>query len=333
MGAFINRFLNARDKFYNLCPVLAYNSEDFMFQCEGQMIGFGFICQPLNGTTGKEAQQLRATMSAGWPAGSVVQFDLVCHQNITAQINQMLEMREDCDQRTLRDAISKRGQFMQSKTLTPIDSNGVKVRDHVLVITAKLKIADTFPNESEIIAASELRATLETTLINCGFQPKVLDSYSYINIMSSILNVGADASWRDGRKIDVDEDALIATQILDYDRDLTVYKDCIKIGDNYARTLSVKRYPRGVYQGEASYYLGDLMSGSVGIRCNCILSFTMLFPDQQKKKNELSRMRNWTIKQAQGPIINFVPRIREKKEGFDVLFKKLDEGEPVIRAK
>ncbi|NBA95300.1 type IV secretion system protein TraC [Pseudomonas sp. R5(2019)] len=333
MGAFISRFLNARDKFYKLCPVLAYDADNFMFQCEGNMISFGFVCQPLNGTNGKEASQLRATLSAGWPAGSIVQFDLVCHQNITADINRMLEMREDCPQRTLRDAIVKRGEFLQSKTLHPIDSNGVRVRDHVLLITAKIKISATFPTETEIIGASELRATLETTLINSGFQPKVLDSYSYINVMSSILNLGKDVSWRDGRKIDVDEDALIASQILDYDKDVTVFKDCIQIGDHYARTLSVKRYPRGVYQGEASYYLGDLMSGSVGIRCNCILSFTMLFPDQQSKKGELNRMRNWTIKQAQGPIINFVPRIREKKEGFDILFKKLDEGEPVIRGK
>lgn len=333
MGAFISRMLNAREKFYKLCPVLAYDSDAFMFQCEGNQIGFGFVCQPLTGTTGKEAQQLRATMSAGWPAGSIVQFDLVCHQNITAQINNMLEMREDCPHRTLRDAISKRAEFMQSKTLTPIDSNGVRVRDHVLIITAKLKIGSSFPTDSELIMATELRATLETTLINCGFQPQVLDAHKYISIMSSILNLGADASWRDGRKIDVDEDALIASQILDYDRDLVVKKDCVQIGEHYARTLSVKRYPRGVYQGEASYYLGDLMSGSVGIRCNCIISFTMLFPDQQGKKTELARVRNWTIKQAQGPIINFVPRLREKKEGFDVLFKKLDEGEPVIRGK
>lgn len=333
MGVFLNRFINARDKFYKLCPVLAYDDENFMFLCEGNQLGFGFVCQPLNGTNGKEASQLRATLSAGWPAGSIVQFDLICHQNITSVINEMLEMRENCPQRTLRDAITKRGEFLQSKTLTPIDSNGVKVRDHVLLITAKVRLASALPNDQEVILAGELRATLETTLINSGFRPNALTSANYINIMSSILNQGKDTSWRDGRTIDVDEDALISTQLLDYDRDLTVYKDCVQIGDTFARTLSVKRYPRGVYQGEASYYLGDLMSGSVGIRCNCILSFTMLFPDQQKEKGKLNRMRNWTIKQAQGPIINFVPRIRDKKEGFEILFKKLDEGEPVIRGK
>jgi len=47
--------------FGDLLNVEAYSSDDRIFLLDDNQIGFGFLCRPLPGSDGKEADQLKAS--------------------------------------------------------------------------------------------------------------------------------------------------------------------------------------------------------------------------------------------------------------------------------
>lgn len=43
----------------------------------------------------------------------------------------------------------------------------------------------------------------------------------------------------------------------------------------------------------------------------------MFFPEAESTKNTLERKRQFTVNQAYGPMLKFVPVLADKKESFD----------------
>ncbi|MDH8447796.1 TraC family protein, partial [Klebsiella pneumoniae] len=66
-------------------------------------VGFGFVCRPLSGSSGKEMQQLQTLLSSNFPAKTIVQFDLIASPNIVNKINQMDFLRINCGDPILKN--------------------------------------------------------------------------------------------------------------------------------------------------------------------------------------------------------------------------------------
>ncbi|HGM7876875.1 TPA: type IV secretion system protein TraC [Pseudomonas aeruginosa] len=315
----------------DLLNVEAYEPDHRIFLLGDNQIGFGFLCRPLPGSDGKEADQLKSVLKQAWPAGTMISFNLFTSQNINSQVNSMLRIRLAFDENILTQAIKNRASYLFSGTLNPIDDySGIKIRETHVIVTVIIPIADMFPTEKEAQTTSELRSQFESTFSSIGFAPRSLTNDLYVEIMSCILNQGADASWRDRTEIIADDDKPLKHQVLDYDRTVEVHADHLQIGDTLIKTLSVKRLPRQTIQGSAAWYLGDLLTGKNGIRDNCMITFTIYFPEQQSTKDKMNTKRTWANNQAYGPLLKFVPMLAAKKKGFDTLFKELDDGEAVV---
>lgn len=315
----------------NLLQVEAYDQDSKVFLLDDNQLGFGFLCRPLPGSDGKEADQLKSVLKQAWPPGTMISFVLFASQNINDQVNTMLRMRLG-HEGVHSEAINNRAQYLFNGTMNPIDKySGIKIRETHAIVTVILPIADNFPQEKELQHASELRAQFDSTFSSIGFAPRALDANLYVELMGSILNQGPSASWRDRLEVEADDDKPLKNQILDFDRTVEVFKDHLKIGPTLVKTLSVKRFPKVTMQGNAAWYLGDLLNGRTGIRENCLITFTMFFPDQQSTKDKLQTKRTWANNQAYGPLLKFVPMLAAKKQGFDVLFKELDDGEAAVR--
>lgn len=316
----------------DLLNVEAYEPDHKLFLLGDNQIGFGFLCRPLPGSDGKEGDQLKSVLKQAWPAGTMISFCLFASQNINAQVNSMLRIRLAYDDNILTQAIKNRASYLFNGTLNPIDDfSGIKIRETHAIITVIIPTDDLFPTEKEAQTATELRAQFESTFSSIGFAPRSLTADLYVETMSAILNQGQGASWRDRTDAMADDDKPLKHQILDYDRTVKVHADHLEIGDTLVKTLSVKRFPRQTVQGAAAWYLGDLLTGKNGIRDNCLITFTIYFPDQQSLKDKMNTKRTWANNQAYGPILKFVPMLAAKKRGFDVLFKELDDGETAVK--
>ncbi|EKF8205592.1 MULTISPECIES: type IV secretion system protein TraC [Pseudomonas] len=324
---------------------LAYEPNLYLFQLEGNRLGFAFLCSPLSGSNGDEGDRLKAGLTVDWPEKTTIQFSLICTENINEMKTGFLRLRRAFresgrtdlpveTQALLEKVTNARAEYFSDRTMRPVDSiSGVRIREQSLVVSVTIPIANALPTQTEANAAKELFDGLRTSLDSCNLAAVPLTNDSYREIFSSILNQGPSASWREDPDMKADTDKPLNEQILDYNRSLDVKKDHLQIGDDcFVKTLSAKRFPEVMWQGDASQYLADILSQRGGIRGNCIINMTLYFPPQLETKDKLSKRRQWAINQSFGPMVHFVPVLRKTKEAYDTLFEDLDKGLPNVQA-
>ncbi|SPY66585.1 conjugal transfer ATP-binding protein TraC [Providencia stuartii] len=344
----IVRKLKGIKRFSDVCPVNAYDEKNRLFTLENKYIAFGFVCRPLAGSTGKETDQLKTLLSSNFPPKTIVQWDLIASPNIVKKINQMDFLRINCEDPILKNAIYNRSKFLLHSTDYPMKGVGTRVRDCLLVCTVKIPIKANYePKDEEMNLFNEFRTSFDTSLGILGLAPSPLTRESYIDILASVLNQGENASWRDRSPVQVQDDLLVSEQLVDPDRSFFIRSKYVAFGNpedekqrgerqtetTFIRTLSAKKLPTRFWPGQAQYYLGDLMSGATGIKSSCIISMSLIFNDQQSAKSTFTRKRAWVVQQSDGPMAKLIPSYKTSREGFDILADKLDNGEPVCRAK
>lgn len=343
----VQRLKNIK-RFSDVCPVRAYDEKNRIFMLDNKSVGFGFICRPLSGTSGKEMQQLQTLLASNFPAKTIVQFDLVASPNIVNKINQMDFLRINCSDPILKNAILNRSRFLLHSTDYPMKGTGTRVRDCLLICTVKIPVKAEYDiKEEELNLVNEFRQSFDTSLGILGLAPTCLTRELYIDTLTSILNQGENASWRDRSPVQVQDDLMISEQLLDPDRSFFVRSKYVGIGNpedekqrgerptntTFIKTLSAKKLPNRFWPGQAQYYLGDLMSGATGIKSSCIISMSMIFFDQQNSRTKFTQKRSWVVQQSDGPMIKWIPSLKTLREGYDILSDKVDNGEPICKAK
>ena len=114
-----------------------------------------------------------------------------------------------------------------------------------------------------------------------GLCPAVLDADHYVRLLNTLLNWNPNAGWKDRVVPECDPTQLIREQLLDYDNAVQTDEKGIWLGQKRVKTLSAKRTPDYFYFGSAKSYLGDILSGTRGIRQNALISLTLHYPDAE----------------------------------------------------
>lgn len=341
----LKTFLKNTPRLSRLINGLAFEPDLNLFQLDGNRVGFAFICNPMSGSTGDEGARLKAGLTVDWPESSTIQFSLICTENINSMKTGFLRPRRIYEEAgtfdgppetlaLLKKVTQARADYFSTRTLRPVDKvSGIKIREQTLVISITMPVQDALPSIPESARAKELADGLQTALESCNLMPVAMTNDSYKEVFSSILNQGPTASWRDDPYMKAETDKPLNEQILDFNRSLDVKKDMLQIGDDcFVKTLSIKRFPDVMWQGDASQYLSDILSQRAGIRSNCIITMTLFYPKQLERKDTLAKRRQWALNQDSGPMVRFVPMLRKKRENFDILFEDLDKGLPNVQA-
>lgn len=342
---FLQSLISRTPRLSKLINGLAYEPDLNLFQLSGNRVGFAFLCHPLASSSGDEGARLKAGLTVDWPEGTTIQFSLVCTENINRLKTSFTRLRKryvesnptDLSPETLallQQVTDARAEYLSDRTIEPVDKiSGVRIREQNLVISVTLPIKSSLPTVTESTLARDLLDGLQTSLESCGLAPVPMTNDTYKEIFTSILNQGPDASWRADPEIKAELDKPLNEQILDFDRSLSVRSDHVRIGnDCMLKTMSIKKFPDLMWQGDASQYLADIMSQRGGIRGNCIINLTIFFPPQLATKDKLARNRQWAINQTKGPMATFVPKLVQKREAYETLFTDLDKGLPNIKA-
>ncbi len=77
--------------------------------------------------------------------------------------------------------------------------------------------------------------------------------------------------------------------------------------------MSAKKLPDVFYFGDALTYAGDLSGGNSSIKENYMVVTNVFFPEAESTKNTLERKRQFTVNQAYGPMLKFVPVLADKR--------------------
>lgn len=317
-------------------PVLAYSEDDYAFLMDDKSVGFGFLCQPLISSTDKIQKRTVGMLNQEFPANSIMQFTLFRSPDITQELYRMIELRDGYQHDLFSSVIQERAGFLKRHTqerLIARNEHGYYdsglIQDTKLFVTVKVPTKDNKPSNSELDSLQDLRTKVESALQTVGLRPLPMTAVSYIRIMRTMLNWGNDASWKSIAG-SWETDRPICEQVFDYGTDITMTKDSIKLGDHHVKVLSAKKLPDIAYFGDAITYIGDISGGNSNVKENYMIVTNVFFPDPQKMQSTLDRKRQFAVNQAYGPMLKFVPVLRDKKEGFDLLYDSMKEGQKPI---
>ncbi|WP_193085843.1 MULTISPECIES: type IV secretion system protein TraC [Halomonas] len=316
----------------SLFPVLAYSPDDELFYMQDFSIGFAFHCEPLPGGDEKVQERISSFLNSHYPEGTMVQFMLYRSPDITSHTNQALQLRDVYDHPLLTPAIQERINFFKRyageplliKSRRGLFDNGL-VQDLKLLVAFKIPIASALPTDQEIRDITTVKENAKSALNMIGLGPRSMSAKSYKRFMGSLCNWGQSASWKTGYD-EWEQERLLSEQILDFDAAIEVKRDYLEVGDHYVRTLSAKKLPPAFYFGNAITYIGDMSGRGDAVKENYMVVATVFYPPAKKSKDKLEAKRKFTISQAKGPILKFVPVLAEKKDSFDTLYKDLGDG-------
>lgn len=316
----------------SLFPTLAYAPEEGLFVMDDLTMGFAFQCEPL--TYGDQKIQDRVTMLLNYdfPENTMMQLILFRSPDITPCLHQTLQLRDHYDHPLLTPVVHERVAFLKeysqrellAKTRKGTFNNGL-IQDLKLFVTVKVPIKNAAPTKEEMQDMVNLKDRTQSSLNTIGLAPREIDAKRYKRIMGTLLNWGPNASWRTGTD-DWDENEILSNQLMDYHSGIEVSKDQLKVGDFYVKSLSAKKLPAATYFGNALSYVGDISGGGSSVKENYMVVTNVFYPPSKKIKDTLERKRTFTVNQATGPMVKFVPVLGEKKESFDILYNDLGNG-------
>jgi conjugal transfer ATP-binding protein TraC len=317
----------------SLFSALAYDPDHQLFLLADASIGFGFICRPLTGADPSVSARVNVLLNQDWPTETLLQVSLWTSPDIEESLA-IMQTRRLKQQKTIYKAMTQASiDFLRQGTGKPPESvSGARLRRSQVIVTVKLPIVNPRPSENELVRAAELQRATQQSLTTIGLNPDVLDADHYVRVLNTVLNWNDDAGWKDRVVPECDPTQLIRDQLLDYDNALETDEKGVWLGPKRVKTLSAKRTPDHFYFGSAKSYLGDILSGTRGIRQNALISLTLHYPDAESTRARQEGVRQFITNQVNTPIARFLPALIQRKHNFDVLFDAYGDGDRPIRS-
>ncbi|KKN33852.1 hypothetical protein LCGC14_0799590 [marine sediment metagenome] len=327
------RYIHEDYRTGSIFPVMAYDSDTGYFINDDKSIGYTFLCQPLFGQDGQVEERLTSFINTDFPAGTIVSIMWFRSPDYTYDLAKMRDLRERTGfyNPLMSDVIKQRSEFLMGGGVEAVDPQlGQLFFDLKVFITVKLPIRNALPDQEEEYLLASYKKKTESALKTIGFRPTELNADGYIRAISSLMNWGPEASWRQG-PVKHDKGRPICDQLMDFDKEIVVDKGHLKIGDTYMKALSAKRLPEAFYFGDAMKYAGDLRGGNVSLKQQYAVCCNIYYPDSEKEKHSLERKRGLAVNQAKGPMLTLVPILADKKRGFDVLYDSMADGYRAVK--
>jgi conjugal transfer ATP-binding protein TraC len=317
----------------SLFSALAYDPDHQLFLLADSSIGFGFLCRPLTGADPSVSARVNVLLNQDWPTETLLQVSLWTSPDIEESLA-IMQTRRLKQQKTIYKAMTQASiDFLRQGTgKAPETVSGARLRRSQVIVTVKLPIVNPRPSENELVRAVELQRATQQSLTTIGLNPDVLDADHYVRVLNTVLNWNDDAGWKDRVVPECDPTQLIRDQLLDYDTALETDEKGVWLGPKRVKTLSAKRTPDHFYFGSAKSYLGDILSGTRGIRQNTLISLTLHYPDAESTRARQEGVRQFITNQVNTPIARFLPALIQRKHNFDVLFDAYGDGDRPIRS-
>lgn len=324
------------------CPVQAYDEQSKLFLCDDSTLGFAFECVPLAGGDQHTKERIEQLVAGDYPPGTIMQFFLYRSPDIEPQLNALARIRQDHMDGPLAGVVKQRIDFLRAHTKKNIhgrsfsggDYDCGRIQESRLIVSIKIPFEGKEPKESDVVLTKTWETKTESALSSVGLWPYALSASRYIRLMQSIINWSPNATWRSMPVMgEWEEDKTISAQIFDPTTDLVIAdKSTLQLGEHcFVKVMSAKRIPDAFFFTEAMKYVGNTMGGNDKLTINYAVCCNVFFPVTQSEKAKLETKRTWTVNQAVGPMLKFVPVLADKKHSFDILSESFQKGAKPIR--
>lgn len=308
---------------------LAYDPESHMFLCDDDMIAFSFICQPTSGWDTKMLSTIELLLSQdAYPAKSLLSFTLFASPDIRKQLSSYDKIRMACQDALHRDVHNSALGYMWSATREPAEIvQKTKVKNFQLIVTFKMPIESLNVTQEEINTIIAVHRTMEQRLIGANFSPTKMSNTMLVNVMNAVMNWQVDADWRSAPEIPVDEFKTLNEQFVQYDTKVMKTRDGVVLGSHknptFVKMLTVRRFPRKTYAGQAFKWFGDPFEGQGCVNQNFMITVNIQYAEHSKEKEKVETKKSHYIKQSFGALTKFAPKIKEMTSDLEELSDSL----------
>lgn len=332
--------LLSRDRLGEFFPWLAYDIKSKLFLCEGGYLGAMFEARTLSGMDEASVKEIIATMQQDLPPGTVMQVINLNVPDVTADVTAFAEARVGLEIDTelseaARDALRK----ATSNTLAQIErmrAAGAFPDSHVALTTASVYITLKFiaaeiPTEKQINAVIDRIRAIEGAARVLDLRQ--MDASGFLCVARRMLRM------RDRPSDSWNRDSMLKEQVLTPGDAATIVKGGVHLEyttrdgqdcKDHVVVLSTKFFPKMMALDVMNLAIGDPMGIRTQFTVPFALVWTAVFPAQVEARRAVDRQAAAINYQYFGPLSKWVPKLRLRKEGYDILIDALDSGDKVV---
>ena len=303
-----------------LCHVAS--SDEHLHLGSDKMLGFALECVPLPYVNQEAIEKITSCMSL--PDGAYMQIISHASDDVAADVYRFEEERRGQSNKLLKSLCEGRASFLRNGVHDPIDATGTMIRVHKVYVTVKVPITDVTPNDNEEKELLRILAKVRSAFESANMAPRVMDKKRLKRVLSSLLNHGADASWRN-LVVDYDDSKELRHQVLDHNEVVCPENYSVTTEHAVIKTLSPMKYPPEAWNGLAQAYLGDLLKGTPSTSSKFFVTATIYFPEPSKAKGSVTKRYQFTTNQSK--FIKYVPQLQKQHSDLGLLMDDFDKGE------
>ncbi len=306
-------------RFADLLPYLSYIDDIGAFYLDYNAIGFVWKCQPIRGI-GPDTVKLLQTIysNKNFPENTVIQFQIFFNPFIHDKIERIAEIRKNIPDRILKKIFENKADFFKQGI------RNVMLKDIQLYVSLTIPLNKNFTQTQYEL----LKDHVEKNLKVMGLFPRLLNPEGLIRYLSNILNI----SFSYEKQItDYDPKIFIKDQIIRNENSYEITKDGIILNNDIEiKTLTFKQYPEEFYLYEMDTLLGDFFNDFRVINSPYMITLSVVFVDSEKIKKNFLKKYSALNYQIIGPMAHFVPKLKFKKENYDIFYSEIENKNRTI---
>lgn len=317
----------------NLLPYLAYTPDEGLFLMDGDpdshpaFLGACYMGRPVPGVDEGMVDRLESTLGTYLPAGSMVQVAMAGMRYVDMDVQAYLANRLPYG--PAAEAARQRAAFLLSGMESPlVSSSGSLLHIRRVLVSIKIPCTTAPPSDKEISEIAELVDRFHQSLLSVGLSLARLGALGFLRVLRRLTHPTVktvDDGWSDRQ--------LLRDQVFALDDDIEVgARGKLRLGTAHAQVLGVKRYPERTSLTRMVDLLGDRQGLSNQIRCPFLISLNLQYPDQKGTAAMVQRKSTAINAQAFGPTMKWIPSLRYKKYGVDVLVHAMEQGTTLVRS-
>ncbi|EGR0468564.1 type IV secretion system protein TraC [Vibrio cholerae] len=316
---------------------LAFDKDLDLFLCDDKMLAFSFVCNPASGWDTQMLSTIELMLSQdAYPTHSLLSFSLIASPDVRHQLSGYDRLRLACNDALHREVHNRALGYIWGSTREPAEViQKTMVKNYQLVVTFKMPIQSMDITDDEVNRIVAVQRTMEQRLIKSHLSPSKMNNVMLVNMMNAMMNWQSDADWRCVPEIPVDEFRTLNEQFVQFNTAVYKTRDGVVLGSEinptFVKMLTVRRFPRKTYIGQAFKWFGDPFEGQGCVNQNFIITVNIHYADHSKTKADVDRKKSHYIKQSFGALTRFAPKIKEMTADLEEMSDSLTNKGKAIK--
>lgn len=329
-----------RQSLSQLLPYECYDDEHGLY-FNHDSVGFVIEAMPASGLSDADLEILNSLFSMPHQSETLIQVSLYADPNVEPlfdkwQSNTKLHPEHRLSKVVQQLALKRTEYLKQCKWSSLFQDEHVLIRHYRLLISVTVPCAkgtaSVDMNDEELEKLIRSRASMIATLKSAGIEGFALEPEGFVQVMNGILNPKAGPQPR----LHYDDNQLINRQCVDEDTAVLwgagmgsiIHEDV----PYSIMPFHVRQFPQ-MWSGELNMrQIGSGIKNTLRHGCPFLMTLTVRVSDQVSQQAKATGKQTRATQMSNSQVSQFVPAWGERRQDWNFVKKKIDEGNKLLDA-